>query len=197
MGKRGRKQGSSGEHSKAQLLSIAADEFAEHGYFSTKISTIVKKAGVTQPTFYLYFPSKEAIFQELVDLFRNKFALLTKESRLETGLDLISLPGRIAIGLTAIFQFFYDNRSLTKIGLYLSDDAEEIKNDIVQLITENLESEQRDGYFRIDVEMRTVAESLVGIMERLTATYLFQDKKKPEELAREIVDLLLYGLQVK
>ena len=36
---RGRKKGASGEQSRALILNIAAEEFAHHGYYETKIST--------------------------------------------------------------------------------------------------------------------------------------------------------------
>ncbi|CAM5564813.1 TetR family transcriptional regulator OS=Lysinibacillus sphaericus OX=1421 GN=LS41612_19690 PE=4 SV=1 [Lysinibacillus sphaericus] len=39
--------------------------FAERGYHATKISDIVKAADVTQPTFYLYFKSKESLYEDL------------------------------------------------------------------------------------------------------------------------------------
>ncbi|WP_175638961.1 TetR/AcrR family transcriptional regulator [Metabacillus schmidteae] len=197
MGQRGRKQGSNGLESKAKLLSIATEEFATNGFHATKISTIVKRAGVTQPTFYLYFHSKEAIFQELVNHFRTKLSQLSQESRLESGLDGTNLPGRIAGGLAAIFSFLNDDPHLTKIGFFISAEADDIKNQIAEQITSNLISEQNDGYFRQDLDMRTVADSLVGVIERLTVTSLFNGIKKPEELANEIVNLYLYGLQSK
>ncbi|WP_226526762.1 TetR/AcrR family transcriptional regulator [Metabacillus niabensis] len=195
MGQRGRKQGSIGIESKAKLLSIATEEFATNGFHETKISTIVKKAGVTQPTFYLYFHSKEAIFQELVCHFRTKLTDITKESRLESGLDVHTLPGRIAVGLSAIFHFLDEDHQLTKIGFFLSTEADDIKSQIADQIASNLVSEQKDGYFRKDIDMRIVADGLVGVIERLTVTSLFKGLKKPDELAREIVDLFLYGLQ--
>ena len=34
---------------------LLAEEFAVNEFHATKVSTIVRKAGVTQPTFYLYF----------------------------------------------------------------------------------------------------------------------------------------------
>ncbi|MGM1006905.1 MAG: TetR/AcrR family transcriptional regulator [Bacillota bacterium] len=117
MGHRGRKIGASGEQSRALLLEVAAEEFAQKGYFHTKISDIVKRAGLTQPSFYLYFESKDAIFQELVDLFRRRISELTSKSRVETGVDLSSLPERITTGLTAIFTFFMENQNLTRIGI--------------------------------------------------------------------------------
>ena len=118
MSKRGRKKGAIGEQSRALLLNIAAEEFANHGYYETKISTLVKRAGLTQPTFYLYFKSKEAIYQELIDLFIQGLSNLTNESRLEPGIDFNSLPLRITKGLTGVLTFFSENQNLTRIGFF-------------------------------------------------------------------------------
>lgn len=48
-----------------QILSAARDVFADKGYESATISDIVKKAGVAQGTFYLYFGSKKGVVIEL------------------------------------------------------------------------------------------------------------------------------------
>ncbi|URM33579.1 TetR/AcrR family transcriptional regulator [Cytobacillus firmus] len=194
MGNRGRKRGVSGEQSRALLLEIAAEEFALKGYFLTKISEIVQRAGLTQPSFYLYFESKDAIFQELVDLFRNRLSELTSNSRVETGLDLPALPERITSGLSAIFKFFMENQNLTRIGFFMAPDAVEFKEILAGQIEANLLSEQQAGYFRKDIDMGTVAESLTGVIERLTLTKLFNGLKTPEGLATEIVHLFLYGM---
>ncbi|KAF0818849.1 Transcriptional regulator, TetR family [Bacillus sp. ZZV12-4809] len=42
--------------------------------------------------------------------------------------------------------------------------------------------------------MGIVAESLTGIIERLTSTNLFKGIKAPEDLAGEIVNLFLYRM---
>ncbi|ASN04797.1 TetR/AcrR family transcriptional regulator [Virgibacillus necropolis] len=194
MGLRGRKKGSNGEESKVLLLNIAAEEFAQKGYYETKVSTIVKKAKLTQPTFYLYFQSKEAIFQELVNSFRAELFNFVEKSRLESGLEIGSLAEKIKIGLTAIFSFFVENPNITKIGFFLTPQAEEVKVNLATQITDNLTKEVEDGYFQTNVDLRTVAESLVGIMERLTVTKLFTGIKEPESLADDIVNLLLFGI---
>ncbi|WP_370224831.1 TetR/AcrR family transcriptional regulator [Cytobacillus sp.] len=197
MGQRGRKKGACGEQSRAMLLEIAAEEFAQKGYFHTKISEIVKRAGLTQPSFYLYFESKDAIFQELVDLFRARLSELTSNSRVESGIDLPALPERITSGLSAIFKFLMDNQNLTRIGFFMAPDAEEFKEILAGQIEANLLSEQQAGYFREDIDMGTVAESLTGIIERVTLTKLFNGLKTPEGLAKEIVQLFLYGMIYK
>jgi AcrR family transcriptional regulator len=48
-----------------QILAAARDVFADKGYETATISDIVKKAGVAQGTFYLYFESKKGVVVEL------------------------------------------------------------------------------------------------------------------------------------
>lgn len=194
MGQRGRKKDANGERSRVQLLHIAAAEFAQMGYYETKISNIVQKAKLTQPTFYLYFRSKEAIFQELVCSFRTQLFHLVENSRLEPGIELDSLPERIKEGLTAIFTFFAENPYLTSIGFFIAPEAEEMKCKLATQITGNLMEEMQDGYFQPTIDITTIAESLVGIMERLTVTKLLTGLKTPENLANDIVNLLLFEI---
>ena len=197
MSNRGRKKGASGEQSRALLLTIAAEEFAQKGYYETKISTLVQRAGLTQPTFYLYFKSKEAIFQELIDSFIKGLSDLTTESRLEPGIDFNSLPLRITKGLSGIFTFFSENQNLTRIGFFNSLESEEIKKQLALQIRDNLISEVNNGYFQTEMDMSLVAEILIGAIERLTLTKLFPGIKEPEEIASEIVHLFLNGMLSK
>ena len=44
-----------------QLLTAAREVLAAHGYERTTVSSIATRANVAQGTFYLYFPSKEAL----------------------------------------------------------------------------------------------------------------------------------------
>ena len=44
-----------------QLLAAAREVLSQHGYERTTVSSIASRANVAQGTFYLYFPSKEAL----------------------------------------------------------------------------------------------------------------------------------------
>ncbi|MCS7460763.1 TetR/AcrR family transcriptional regulator [Paenibacillus doosanensis] len=194
MGQRGRKKGASGEQSRGLLLSIAAEEFALRGYHETKISAIVEKAGVTQPTFYLYFENKEALFHELVHLFRSRLGDYTQKSRLEPGIAEAFIRQRIVEGLTPFFRFFIEEPHLASIGFSVAPQAAEIKDQLADEIRANLMSEQQAGYFRKDMDMGIVADSIVGTMERFIATQKARPFKQPEILADEVVRLFLYGI---
>ncbi len=52
-----------------RLLTAATEVFAAKGYSATRVSDIVGQAGVAQGTFYLYFKSKQALFEQLIDTF--------------------------------------------------------------------------------------------------------------------------------
>jgi AcrR family transcriptional regulator len=50
-----------------KILQAAIDVISEKGLDKTSISTIVKKAGIAQGTFYLYFSSKKALIPAIAD----------------------------------------------------------------------------------------------------------------------------------
>ena len=54
---------------RAQVLDAARRLFAERGYHATSVNDIIVAADIARGTFYLYFESKRAIFEELLDEF--------------------------------------------------------------------------------------------------------------------------------
>lgn len=68
-------------NSKETLLECALTLFSEKGYEGAGINEIVQMAGVTKPTLYYFFQSKEGLFQELLKQYYERFnAILVKES---------------------------------------------------------------------------------------------------------------------
>ncbi|SFF62134.1 transcriptional regulator, TetR family [Fontimonas thermophila] len=55
-----------GEATLRRLLDAAEAEFGERGFHAASVSSITARAKVSQGTFYIYFPSKEAIFGAVV-----------------------------------------------------------------------------------------------------------------------------------
>lgn len=50
----------------SEILDAAFDEFALHGYAATRLEDVATRAGVTKGTIYVYFESKERVFEALV-----------------------------------------------------------------------------------------------------------------------------------
>src|SRR6476469_8330062 len=55
------------EQRRTQLLGVAVEIFAERGFHATSMDDIAEAAGVTKPVLYQHFPSKRALYRELLD----------------------------------------------------------------------------------------------------------------------------------
>ncbi|GIP20887.1 TetR/AcrR family transcriptional regulator [Paenibacillus sp. J22TS3] len=183
-----------GKASKARLLTLAASEFSRRGYHDTKISDIVAAAGLTQPAFYLYFSSKEAIFIELTQAFHNRMRTLIENSLLDSAMEQENVFEHIKTKLKMFFEFLAMEPDLTRIGLFVNPNRAQIRADMVRMVRDNLVKEQQSGYFRSDLDMEFVAECLVSMIEQLTETRLLPGLSSAGHLATQIVDLLLNGM---
>jgi TetR/AcrR family fatty acid metabolism transcriptional regulator len=187
-------KGEKGKKSRERLLASAIHEFAHQGYHATKVSTIVARAGLTQAAFYLYFPSKEAIFAEIVNEFREQVYMLASAARIAPGHETDEIPMRIYTAIEAVFRFFATHPDLMRIAFVQAPNAEEIKAEMVALVAENLRAEQQAGYFRPEVSIEMVGEGLVGMIERFALRWLFPGEKDASTLAAQLADLLVHGI---
>lgn len=55
------------ERKRAAILRAAAEAFRHEGYLSTSTDRIAEKAGVSKRTLYNHFPSKEALFDAVIE----------------------------------------------------------------------------------------------------------------------------------
>jgi len=101
---------SQSESTKDKLFRAAVKIFSEKGFWKTKISDIVKEAGVAQGTFYLYFKSKNHCFREILLSLHN-----------ETINNLRNLLEKNS-GAIEVLEYFltkvYNHRALAKVFLF-------------------------------------------------------------------------------
>lgn len=64
---RPRAQERESDSSRRELLSAAAELFAEQGFEATAVRQVCERAGLSKGTFYWNFESKDALFSELVE----------------------------------------------------------------------------------------------------------------------------------
>ena len=57
---------SRGGNARQRILDAALEGFALHGYDATGVAEICERAGVSKGAFYYHFPSKQALFLELL-----------------------------------------------------------------------------------------------------------------------------------
>ncbi|HWK22685.1 MAG TPA: helix-turn-helix domain-containing protein [Ureibacillus sp.] len=181
---RGRKVNSNGEKSKQLLRQKAIELFSTKGYYQTKISDIVKAAEVTQPTFYLYFDSKDALFSDLNRQFQdNLFTIFDEyQSNHDRQLTLI---------VENLLKYFAANPLLTKIGMYQSEAAYAVKEKLVEKFEQILTVHYRYNLNGLQSDIHIIAQSLMGSIERLTFTLLLTHRKTAKELAHDLLSIYL------
>ncbi len=107
----GRTLSRKGVETRQRLLDAAEHVFGELGYVDASIVKITEQAGVGQGTFYLYFASKQEVFDELVrDLNRRvRHAMKEASSKGKTRLESELL------GFGAYFRFTTEHPALYRI----------------------------------------------------------------------------------
>ncbi|TJY41791.1 helix-turn-helix transcriptional regulator [Cohnella pontilimi] len=98
-------------------MEVALRRFARDGYHTTKISDIVAEAGVSQGTFYWYFPSKEAIALEMIAEGRGQLLDVIAQGyrkHMGTVADMVEASEAL---LRNLFEFAEANRHLMELLL--------------------------------------------------------------------------------
>ena len=52
---------------RAQILQCAKEIFSKNGFHNASVADLIEQAGIARGTFYLYFSSKRAIFDTLLE----------------------------------------------------------------------------------------------------------------------------------
>ncbi|WP_456401631.1 TetR/AcrR family transcriptional regulator [Persephonella sp.] len=176
-----------------KLINSAVKIFSERGYFNTKVSDIVKDAGVAQGTFYLYFKSKEELFLSIVekivsDLERildhcKNLNMTPEEKILYFGREILNLLNEYReITYIYLFQIFTINEKFKNI--YISTN----KN-IMNFYFETLK-DYRNKEILTDIFM--------GFGKRLLEFNLLIEKKDLNEVVEEFetgVKIIFRGLK--
>ncbi|ABE37821.1 TetR/AcrR family transcriptional regulator [Rhodopseudomonas pseudopalustris] len=96
---------------KERLYVAAAEIVAQVGFAGASVARITDKAGIAQGTFYNYFETREAIFEELVPIFGKK---LRGHIRSRVG-DTFDFYERERIAFDAFFEFLHGNRFFARV----------------------------------------------------------------------------------
>jgi len=184
-----------GEKTHVRLRTVAAAEFAQRGFHNTKVSDIVQASGLSQPTFYNYFESKEAAYEELVGEFRRRLEALTKTLLIETSLSQQDLLTSVGSSFLQFFDFLAEDPALTAIGFFQPPGCTATKDGLASWIASNIAKEQAIGLFRSDVSCARIGKCFVGMIDQVARDTLSAPQRA--EAARECALLLCDGLWLR
>jgi AcrR family transcriptional regulator len=181
-----------GEQTHARLRTIAAAEFARRGFHNTKVSDIVQASGLSQPTFYNYFDSKEAAYEELVGEFRRRLEALTHTLLIKTALSPAELLDSVGSSFQQFLDFLADDPDLTEIGFFQPPGCTATKAGLASWIARNIAKEQEICLFRSDISSVQIGKCFVGMLDQMARGAA--DAATRRENARGCALLLCHGL---
>lgn len=165
-----------GEGRREQLLQAAREVLALNGYERTTVSSIATRANVAQGTFYLYFPSKEALPGALAEQLSQALGRATRDAVVEP----TTLDGGLEALIAATFrtaETFKDVLPIANRGIELSKTWEEwctITAAWREALEEFLRDYQQRGLVEPTLDVPTTANVLRDLLDRaMKARVLF------------------------
>ena len=156
---------------KEKIIKAAIKNFSKTGFANTKMDDIAKTADVSKGTLYLYFQSKEDLFESIC---KSNLQIM-----IDTRSGLLQNPIRIKRDL----GIFYDNylKALQETDkVRVEAFAEAVPNpkmrkivsknrkDIQQSVLEFLKVMKKTGdFFQKDVDLNTISSGVVGLFDGL------------------------------
>ncbi len=180
-----------GQRTRQKLLDAAEHVFGQAGYHNAGIAEITRRAGVALGTFYLYFPDKRAVFDELVRTLNHRL-------RREVQVAIADLGDRVeqeVVGFEAFFRFLQHHRNLYQV----IRQAESVDpalhrwhyETLAKGYVRGLRAAQAAGQIAADLDPETVAYALMGIAEAVGMRWVHWEERRPGVAARRSLRLLI------
>ncbi|MCS6925061.1 MAG: TetR/AcrR family transcriptional regulator [Candidatus Binatia bacterium] len=181
------------ERTRQELLAAAKKVLADKGYHHTKVADIAAAADIGVGTFYLYYPTKDALFLELVDATARKLKEQLDHARAQEN-DYVD---KLRAAHHAFFSFAAANREVLKIVFGHGNTFHELLRRVYAMFVadaaEHLAAGMRQGAFR-PLHVETVANALVGMFAQVVSWWIEQEQPPAAMMAETMTDLILHGL---
>jgi AcrR family transcriptional regulator len=184
-----------GSNTRRRLLEAAEQVFAERGYHDASIVKITEAAGVAQGTFYIYFASKQEIFDEVVLDLNHR----VRQAMAEASSQGTSRSDAERRGFEAFFRFTGEHPALYRIirqAEFVSPHTLRLHYQrIVEGYVEGLTRAKEAGEVA-DLDPVVVAWALMGTGELIGMRYVLWDDKRqiPQGVFEEMMRFVRRGL---
>ncbi|MFI2472897.1 TetR/AcrR family transcriptional regulator [Nocardia xishanensis] len=168
-----------GERTRTRLIDAAESVFARLGFVETRVADIVTEAGVAHGTFYVYFDSKEAIFQAVV---LNLIADMRQKVRSRLGTEPRTAVEAIEAAVRAYVLAFRDHaRMMLMWGEVagLNPEIDELLQGEIELFidraTQMITRLQESRFAAVDVDAAYAATALCSMVREFCAQWAKTD----------------------
>ena len=193
-----------GPRTRQQILRAALKRFANGGYAATSIQQIVGDAKVSKPALYYYFHDKAGLFQALVNEAHDERFRVVQQAAARKQ----DIRGQLVEVLAALFDYFHQNRELTRIAFATAFAAPgEVPPDLryldrcqrnLEFIRSLIKRAQATGELNDLFDARDLAYGFYGQAHLYIASHLLMpDYRLNRRAAERIVDLFMAGAGAK
>lgn len=182
------------ENKKELIINSAIESFRTNGIERTKISDIVKHAGIAQGTFYLYFPSKLAVMPAIAKTMVNKMVNTVKKE-----VDIkSSLKVKIEQLINTIFNVIQNERevfALLYAGLASTEHLKEwesIYQPFYDWLIKLLELAKINGEIQVSLKSNIIAKLIIGLIESAAEQVYLYDNPTIELVDEHKVETLSF-----
>lgn len=175
-----------------QLLDVAVEVFAAHGYHQTTMNQVAEAAGVTKPVLYQHFASKQDLFGEVL----NDLGTRLEEAIGKATSAATSPRNQVRAGFTAYFRFVVEERTASQL-LFGADTRQEPEFDEIARRTRASIAEATAAL--IDVEgldqddRRFLAQGIIGIAEATSRHWIQEGGSDDIDVVAEAAADLAWG----
>jgi TetR/AcrR family fatty acid metabolism transcriptional regulator len=182
-----------------RILDAAVGVFAQHGFYTARVSQIAREAGVADGTIYLYFKNKEDI---LIQVFIDAMDEILR--RQDESLAGLSDPvQRLETFVRVHFVSVAESRALAEvITVELRQSSKFMRNTDMKpfgrylgVIARIIEDGIQAGLFSASLSPRRVARAIFGTIDELALEWAMGGREDSlDEASRVVTQLFLSGL---
>lgn len=184
-----------GTKRREQILRVAARQFADQGYHGTTVGDVCDELGVGKGVLYWYFPSKEALFSELLET-----SLLQLRRAQQSAIAQVSDPvARLEAGIRSSIEFFRDDPgflTLIRIAARYDEFAGVVERG-QQIVVSDTAAHVKEGMARGAIrhgDAELMAHGILGAIFHFVEVYFGPQSDDRPQLADEAVAFCLRGL---
>ncbi|PGC40985.1 TetR family transcriptional regulator [Bacillus pseudomycoides] len=187
---------------KEKIVYAAIECFREKGIEKTKISDIVKSAGIAQGTFYLYFSSKLSVVPAIAEIMVEKM-ICAVEEKVQASSSFLDTFSQI---VDAIFDFtkeYHEIQALIYVGLASTEHIkkwESLYQPLYIWIKRFLEEAKDANVIRNSIHVERTSKLFIALVESAAEqTYLYDHVKEEQaDLQKaEVLDFLTHALDIR
>ncbi len=181
---------------KEKIVEAAIDCIFEKDFEQTTVSDIVKRAGVAQGTFYIYFNHKKEVLKEIMIKIRDEV-----EKNIENNISDKDDPvEKINKAFKAAYSVYLKYKDLTvslqneAVILEMEHYSQQIGRDNVAQLAKWIEEGKNQGLFSVD-EAHLTAYFVISLYEKIVYSSLREKKIGSfEEIYEKLVQFIYRGL---